>query len=142
MQLTRFTDLGLRVLMFLSVTQPGETRTIGEITAKFDVALNHMTKVVQFMGQQGWLDTIRGKGGGIRLANLPETYRLGDIVRTLERTDDLIECSVPPCVLQGSCTLKALLNRASNTFYAELNRYTLADAITGNTSQVILQLKA
>lgn len=140
MQLTRFTDLGLRVLMFLSVAQPGETRTIGEITDKFDVALNHMTKVVQFMGQCGWLETIRGKGGGIRLARSPETYRLGDIVHTLERTNDLIDCGMPPCVLQGNCTLKSLLNKATNAFYAELNRYTLADAITGNTSHAILHL--
>ena len=141
MQLTRFTDLGLRVLMFLGVSQPGNIRTIAEITEKLGVAPNHTTKVVQFMGQQGWLDNIRGKGGGIRLARPVESYRLGVIVRILERKDDLIECNKPPCALDGGCALKQLLNGASDAFYAELDRHTLADAIAGSTRQTIIRLQ-
>ena len=68
MQLTRFSDLGLRVLMDLSVLGPDAVTTIAEVTARFQVPHNHLSKVVQFMGQQGWLHTVRGKGGGIRLA--------------------------------------------------------------------------
>ena len=84
MQLTRFTDLGLRVLMYVSVSAPGEVVTIAEIGQRFDAAPNHLTKVVQFMGQQGWLVNVRGKGGGVRLARPAADYRLGQIVRALE----------------------------------------------------------
>lgn len=140
MQLTRFTDLGLRVLMYLSGSSPGEVTTIGEIAERFDVAHNHLTKVVQFMGQQGWLVNLRGKGGGIRLAWPAEAYRLGDVVRTLERTDELINCGEPPCVLRGQCELKGLLGGATEAFYAELNRHTLAAAVRGTTGEVIVRL--
>ncbi len=141
MQLTRFTDLGLRVLMFLGVSEPGKIRTIAEIAEKFDAAPHHTTKVVQFMGQQGWLDNIRGKGGGIRLARPVESYLLGDIVQILERKDELIECGRPPCALAGGCALKQLLDSASASFYADLNRHTLADAIAGSTRQTIIRLQ-
>ena len=118
MQLTRFTDLGLRVLMYVSVTAPGEVVTIAEIGQRFDAAPNHLTKVVQFMGQQGWLVNVRGKGGGVRLARPAADYRLGQVVRALERTEALIDCAEPPCVLRGSCTLKGLLDQAEDAFYA------------------------
>lgn len=140
MQLTRFTDLGLRVLMYVSVTAPGEVVTIAEIGQRFDAAPNHLTKVVQFMGQQGWLVNVRGKGGGVRLARPAADYRLGQVVRALERTEALIDCAEPPCVLRGSCTLKGLLDQAEDAFYAELDRHTLADAMRGGTGEVVVRL--
>lgn len=140
MQLTRFTDLGLRVLMYVSVSAPGEVVTIAEIGQRFNAAPNHLTKVVQFMGQQGWLVNVRGKGGGVRLARPAADYRLGQIVRALERTEALIDCAEPPCVLRGACALKGLLDQAEDAFYAELDRHTLADAMRGGTGEVVVRL--
>lgn len=142
MQLTRFTDLGLRVMMYLCDAKPDQVTTIAEITQRFDVAHNHLTKVVQFMGQQGWLVNVRGKGGGIRLAQPADQYRLGHVVRTLERTTELIDCAEPPCVLRGQCGLKGLLSRAEEAFYNTLDQSTLADAVRGKTRLAIVQLRA
>ncbi|MBP7133495.1 MAG: hypothetical protein RLZZ369_650 [Pseudomonadota bacterium] len=140
MQLTRFTDLGLRVLMYLSSSTPGTPTTIAEITDRFDVSHHHLTKVVQFMGQQGWLITARGKGGGISLAMDLRGYRLGDTIRALERNDELIDCAEPPCALRGQCSLKGLLHNAQEVFYQALNQHTLADAVASPTREAIIQL--
>jgi len=140
MQLTRFTDLGLRILMYLCASEPGRVTTIAEITERFDVPHNHLTKVVQFMGQRAWLHTVRGKGGGIGLAQPAHTYRLGELIRTLERNAELIDCAEPPCALQGRCVLKGLLNEAHQAFFAALDRYTLADAVASPTQEAIVQL--
>lgn len=140
MQLTRFSDLGLRVLMDLSALAPGAVTTIAEVTERFQVPHNHLSKVVQFMGQQGWLHTVRGKGGGIRLAWPLADYRLGQVVRMLERTTDVIECADPPCVLRGRCSLKGLLDEANDAFYAALDRHTLADALATPTAETIVRL--
>lgn len=140
MQLTRFSDLGLRVLMDLSALAPGAVTTIAEVTERFQVPHNHLSKVVQFMGQQGWLHTVRGKGGGIRLAWPLADYRLGQVVRTLERTTEVIECADPPCVLRGRCSLKGLLDEANDAFYAALDRHTLADALAAPTAETIVRL--
>lgn len=140
MQLTHFTDLGLRVLMYLSAAPAEQVTTIAEITGRFEVAHHHLTKVVQFMGQQGWLVTVRGKGGGIRLARAVEQYRLGEVVQGLERSAELIDCADPPCALRGGCGLKGLLEQARAVFYAELDRHTLADALRGPTGLAIVRL--
>jgi len=140
MQLTRFTDLGLRVLMYLCQAEAGQTVTIAEIAERFDVAHNHLAKVVQFMGQQDWLVNVRGKGGGIRLSQAAEHYRLGQVIRLLERTDELIDCAQPPCVLRGQCALKGLLASGEAAFYAALDQHTLADAIAGKTGDAIIRL--
>lgn len=140
MQLTHFTDLGLRVLMYLSDVEPGQVITIAEVTERFGVAHNHLSKVVQFMGQKGWLVNVRGKGGGMRLAMPTDQYRLGHMVRTLERTTELIDCSAPPCALRGQCNLKGLLSQAEEAFFTALDKYSLADALTGKTHDAIVQL--
>ena len=140
MQLTRFSDLGLRVLMDLSVLPAGAVTTIAEVTKRFQVPHNHLSKVVQFMGQQGWVVTVRGKGGGIRLARPLEAYRLGQVVRALERTSEVIDCAQPPCVLRGRCALKGLLDEANEAFYDALDQHTLADAVASPTAEAIVRL--
>lgn len=140
MQLTRFTDLGLRVLMYLCDVDAAQATTIAEVSERFDVAHHHLTKVAQFMGQQGWLVNVRGKRGGMRLARPAADYRLGELVRTLERRNELINCEQPPCILRGSCALKGLLNQGEQAFYAELDRYTLRDTLAGRTGEAIVTL--
>ncbi len=140
MQLTRFTDLGLRVLMYLSGPERGQAITSAEIAQRFDVSLHHLTKVVQFLAQQGWVHTSRGKGGGLSLAMAPQQYRLGQVIRLLEGHTVLIDCAQPPCVLRGQCGLQGLLSQALEGFYAALDAYTLADALQTSTQQAIITL--
>lgn len=141
MQLTHFTDLGLRVLMYLSHPEPQHPPvTISEIAERFEVSRNHLVKVVHFMSQQGWLLTTRGKGGGLALAQAPEAYRLGTLIQALEGATDLIDCADPPCRLRGRCQLKGLLDKALVAFFAVLDEYTLADATASPTHEVIVML--
>lgn len=140
MQLTLFSDLGLRVMIYLGTASSERPITIGEVAAFFDVANNHLTKVVQFMGQQGWLVNTRGKGGGIRLSLPLQDYRLGDVLKALEPGSELIDCNQQPCVLRGQCALKGFLTQAESAFYDSLNRYTLRDVVGGKTKTVMLHL--
>ncbi|MBI1772584.1 MAG: Rrf2 family transcriptional regulator, partial [Burkholderiales bacterium] len=87
MQLTHFTDLGLRVLMYLSHKDRQEPVTISEIATKFAISRNHLVKVVHFLAQKNWITTTRGKGGGMALAQDVKAYRLGSIIRELEGGD-------------------------------------------------------
>ena len=140
MHLTQFTDLGLRVMLYLSYKDRETPVTIGEIAESFTVSRNHLVKVVHFMGQQGWLLTTRGKGGGLALAHPPEWYRLGRVVRELEALTELIDCDTYPCRLRGNCQLKSILNQALAAMFEVLDRYTLDDAIAEPSQQIIVML--
>ncbi|MFT3859592.1 MAG: Rrf2 family transcriptional regulator [Aquabacterium sp.] len=141
MQLTHFTDLGLRVLMYLSHSQREAPITISEIAERFEASRHHLVKVVHFMAQQGWLVTTRGKGGGLALAHPLKDYLLGDLIRTLEHTStELIDCAEPPCGLRGRCLLKGVLDEALDAFYETLNRHTLADVVGSPTREAIVRL--
>jgi Rrf2 family nitric oxide-sensitive transcriptional repressor len=142
MQLTHFTDLGLRVLMYLTHRERVTPVTISEIAERFEVSRHHLVKVVHFMGQQGWLVTTRGKGGGLALAREPVDYRLGDVVRQLEGAEELIDCAEPPCALRTRCRLKGILDEAQQAFFARLDQHTLADAVTAPTGEAIVRLHA
>ncbi|HEX5312943.1 Rrf2 family transcriptional regulator [Aquabacterium sp.] len=140
MQLTQFTDLGLRVLMYLSHQGRDTPVTIAEVAERFTASRHHLVKVVHFMGQQGWLVTTRGKGGGLALAHPLNHYRLGATIRVLERLNELIDCGDPPCTLQGRCHLKSILDEAMEALFERLDRYTLADAVGAPTGQAIEML--
>ena len=140
MQLTHFTDLGLRVLIYLTYPDRDEPVTISEIAEQFAVSRNHLVKVVHFLAQQNWIVTTRGKGGGMALAQAAHTYRLGQIIRQLEGHTELIDCSKPACSLKGNCQLKAILDKAQQAFYDALDMYTLKDAIASPTHEAIIQL--
>ncbi len=137
MQLTRFTDIGLRVLMYLTQPERDDPVTISEIADQFDISRNHLVKVVHFMAQHGWIITTRGKGGGLALAMQPSEYRIGQVIRSLEGTTALINCHEPPCGLRMGCNLRSLLNKALYDFYDFLDQYTLADAVAGRTGELI-----
>ena len=109
MQLNKFTDYALRLLMYIA--QPKEMPyTIAEIAADLHVSQNHLVKIVHFMGKQNWLITTRGKGGGIRLNPQALTLPLGEIVRILQRETPIVECNTPPCVLRSSASRPILAN--------------------------------
>lgn len=141
MQLTRFTDFGLRVLMYLTQCRERSAAvTIPEIADRFSVSRNHLVKVVHFMAQQGWVSTSRGKGGGLRLSQSADRYRLGDLIRQLEQQGPLIDCREPPCALDGACRLSGVLAQTLQAFYEALNGYTLADLVRDPTAAAIIKL--
>lgn len=128
MQLNKFTDYALRILMYIS--QPKDVPyTIAEIAENLKVSQNHLVKIVHFMGKQGWLITTRGKGGGLRLNPEILNYRLGHIVRILQGDAQIVECNTPPCVLRSRCGLKGILDHAVEAFYYSLDQYTVAEVL-------------
>lgn len=147
MQLTQFTDLSFRVLMYVaepprrgSATGVSKPITIPEIAESFAVSRNHLAKVVNFMAGEQWLLTTRGKGGGLALAKAPEDYNIGKIMRTLQGTTQVVNCATPPCVLRSNCGLKSILNEALEAFFCSLDQYTLADIIQGKTHDLLADL--
>ena len=140
MQLNRFTDLGIRVLMYLGSIE-GSSVTIARLAEDLQVSKNHLVKVVHFMAQQQWLLTSRGKSGGIALAKRPEDYAIGNVVRVLEQNsvngERLINCQQPPCVLLPACGLPFILQQALEQFYQFLNQYNLADVVTQPVASIL-----
>jgi Rrf2 family nitric oxide-sensitive transcriptional repressor len=129
MRLTRYTDYALRVLLYLA-THPDRLSTISEIASYHDISRNHLMKVVHQLGSLGYVDTLRGKGGGIRLALRPGDIVIGHVVRHTEENLEIVECFNPgssDCVIQPGCRLKTALGEALNSFLATLDLYTLAD---------------
>jgi Rrf2 family nitric oxide-sensitive transcriptional repressor len=129
MQLTAFTDFGLRALMRLAGA-PERTFTTDEIAAEFRISRHHLTKVVRDLARAGYLATQRGAGGGFRLARPAAEIRLGEVVRALARRQALVECfraDGGACVLTPRCRLKGRLAAAREAFLAELDTTTLAE---------------
>lgn len=131
MQLTKHTDFGLRVLIYLAALPKGRLASIDEISNVFGLSRNHINKIVHRLGIEGFIATQRGKGGGLRLAMAPDDIMVGDAVRALESTLEPIDCMQPqPCRLLPSCKLKKVLNDAVEAFLQELDCYSLADILT------------
>lgn len=127
MRLTRFTDLALRVLMLLATRPAGELTTVAEIAARIGWTHNHVVKVVHQLGRRGWVLNRRGRSGGVELSPDSRALRLGDVVRALEEDLPLVDCADPACGIAPGCQLPGILNGGLEAFYAELNRFTLAD---------------
>ena len=127
MHLTRFTDLSLRVLMYLTYSPRSALVTVTELSDRFEWSRNHMVKVVHFLSLKGWISTQRGRSGGITLAKPANEYRIGDLVRTLEAQTPLIDCFDPKCPLSPACSLRITLDEALEAFYEKLNEKTLED---------------
>ncbi|TDO15229.1 MULTISPECIES: Rrf2 family transcriptional regulator [Halomonas] len=145
MHLTRFTDYSLRVLIFLA-TKGEQRSTITEIAERFDISRNHLMKVVQDLNHHGYITAIRGKNGGLLLKRAPQTIILGELVRDTERDLKLVECfdDDSPCIITPACRLSPVLAEALAAFLAVLDRYTLADLVGPQRSELIqlLQLDA
>ena len=133
MQLNKFTDYALRILMYIAPPRD-MPYTVAEIAQDLHVSQNHLVKIVHFMGKQNWLITTRGKGGGIRLNPEALQQRLGQTVRILQRETPIVECNTPPCVLRSKCGLKGILDQALEQFYQSLDQYTLAEVLSAPAS--------
>lgn len=131
MRLTTFTDYSMRVLIYLAL-HPDELVTIADIAEAYGVSKNHLMKVVHYLGQQGYLETVRGKSGGVRLARPPAEINLGSLVRATESSSSLVECFAPggsECRIESACVLRGILHRSLQAFFGVLDEYTLADVM-------------
>ncbi len=130
MRLSTFSDYSLRVLMYLGA-QPDRLATISEIAASHGISESHLMKVVHQLGRCGFVETVRGKGGGMRLALAPQHIVLGDVIRQTESDFALVECfsTNATCRIQGACHLNAILGEALNALFLVLDDYTLADLL-------------
>ena len=131
MRLTVFSDYTLRVLMYLALDR-SRLATIPEIAAAYGISENHLMKVVHHLARAGVVESVRGKGGGIRLARAPEAIRLGAIVRASEGAAPIVQCLADDPgrrVIAGPCRLKGILVNAFDALYASLDRHTLADLV-------------
>lgn len=141
MQLTRHTDYAFRVLIYLCSKKSEQLAKASEIAEVFDVSLNHLSKVIHQLGKAGFITTLRGKYGGIRLARPPQDISLGAVVRAMEATLNPVNCNQPVCRLRTNCRLKPILNRAMESFVSTLDEYTLAD-VSQQEVQALLVIDA
>ncbi|WP_285016894.1 Rrf2 family transcriptional regulator [Novosphingobium sp. fls2-241-R2A-195] len=128
MQLTRYTDYAVRVLLHVGARDEGDLSSIAEIAQTYDISRNHLMKVVQDLGQAGFLETVRGRGGGLRLGRQANEITVGEVVRHTETGFQLVDCT--SCIVHTACTLPRVFNEATRAFLDVLDRYTLADALT------------
>lgn len=129
MRLTVYTDYSLRLLMYLALKEDG-LATIADIAASYGISKNHLMKVAHQLGVAGYVETVRGRRGGLRLARPVEAISLGDVVRRTEPDMALVPCFKPVndhCAIQRCCALQGALDKAQRAFLAVLDGYTLAD---------------
>lgn len=126
MKLKTYTDYALRVLMHLAA-RPDRLASIGEIARTYRISHNHLMKVVHDLRKEGFLDAVRGRAGGIRLARPPAEISVGQVVRHTESGFDLVDCA--SCVIAPACALTAALHEARAAFMAVLDGYSLADLV-------------
>lgn len=137
MNLTTHTDYALRVLITLTLARP-EKLTVGELAHAYEASENHLNKVVQKLAALGYVETTRGKSGGVALRVAPEAVNLGQVVREVESDLGVVAClrkDGVPCTISPACRLKGVLELATERFMSTLSEYTLAD-ITQNAPQL------
>ncbi|MDR3415920.1 MAG: Rrf2 family transcriptional regulator [Nevskia sp.] len=147
MRLTYHTDYSLRLLMLLAL-EPDQLHTIEEVAGRYGISRNHLMKVAMTLTQAGFVESVRGRGGGLRLARPPQQIRLGAVVRATEDSLGIVECfdrATNTCVIAPACTLKHVLNDAVTEFLKVLDRHTLADLLgppaTGKRMRQLLPVK-
>lgn len=126
MKLTLFTDYAIRVLLYLGA-RPERLCSIGEVARAYRVSQNHLMKVVNQLAREGYVESVRGRAGGIRLGREPNQINLGALIRQTEDGFDLVDCG--RCVVAPACGVTGVLGEALGAFLAVLDRYTLADML-------------
>lgn len=127
MELTLFTDYSMRVLLYLGA-RPERLCSIGEVAKAYRISQNHLMKVVNQLVRSGYIESVRGRFGGIRIGMPPEEINIGALVRHTEDGFNLVDCG--SCVVAPACGMTGVLKEALGAFLAVLDRYTLADLLT------------
>jgi Rrf2 family nitric oxide-sensitive transcriptional repressor len=132
MQLTAHTDYSLRLLIFLAIARNGHTGTVQSAANHYGISVNHLAKVAQTLVQLGYIHSLRGRGGGLKLAKPVKDISLGEVVRQTENLQ-LLECfgENSSCPIVSACNLKRVLANAQQEFLNVLDQYSLAD-LTSN----------
>jgi Rrf2 family nitric oxide-sensitive transcriptional repressor len=141
MRLTTYTDYSLRLLIYLAM--PGrQTASVREVADAFGISRYHLVKVAQQLAKEGYVETIRGRSGGVMLAQAPHDIVVGDIVRRMEEDMRIVECfgNSTRCVINPACRLKGILAEAVNAFLATLDSYTLDDLANPDLAGLFLQV--
>lgn len=130
MRLARMTDYAIRLLIYVA-QRPERRCTISEVASAYGLSQTHLMKITNQLALDGWLETTRGKGGGIRLARPPSAIVLGDVVRTMEPDFFIVECFATghACILHGNCKLTGVMDGALRSFMDYLDSHTLADVL-------------
>lgn len=126
MRLTRYTDYAMRVLLYLG-QEPERLCSIAEIARGYGISQNHLMKIVNDLVHAGYLESVRGRNGGIRLARPPSSINVGALVRHTEDNFDLVDCG--SCIIGKACGLTSVLDEALQAFMSVLDGYSLADVI-------------
>ena len=127
-----YTDYSLRVLIYLGTKEDGKLTTIQEISDAYHISKNHLMKVTFELGKAGFIETVRGRGGGIRLAVRPENINVGTVVRRMEEDFHLVECfssETNTCPISPICGLRGVLGKALHAYLAVLDEYNLQDLL-------------
>jgi Rrf2 family nitric oxide-sensitive transcriptional repressor len=141
MRVTRFSDIGLRVLIYLAKADKHRApATVAEISKQFDIPPNHLVKVVGQLARVGWIQALRGRKGGLLLEADPTALRLGTILRELEGDTELVDCEGQKCRLSKDCLLRGALAAGLRAFYDAMDRYTLADVSGGAVGEQIITM--
>ncbi|MCD7442431.1 RrF2 family transcriptional regulator [Streptomyces lincolnensis] len=141
MRLTKFTDLALRAVMRLAVSEQDESPTTREVAETMGVPASHMAKAITRLQHLGVLEARRGRGGGLELTELGRHASVGWLVRELEGEGEVVACDDdPPCPLRAACRLRRALREAQEAFYAALDPLTVADLVTSPTGPVLVGL--
>lgn len=136
LKLTKFTDYSFRVLIYLGL-QESRLVTIHEMAEHYDISKNHLMKIIQLLGKQGIVETVRGKSGGVRLARPASEIRIGKVVRQVEGDMAVVRCMGPlseKCSISGVCALEGYFTEATEAFLSVLDRYTLDDVLNNRAS--------
>lgn len=130
MRLTTFSDYALRLLIY-AATSAGRLITIEEVHQSFGISRGHLMKVANLLTREGYLKSVRGRSGGLKLAKPAKEIRLGDLLRATEPDFALVECFAAGghCVISRCCTLPHALNAGLNAFVQALNQYTLDNIV-------------
>ncbi|MFC4372837.1 RrF2 family transcriptional regulator [Nocardia halotolerans] len=139
MQLSASTDIGMRAVMRLAAAeQAGDRVTIKAIAHQVAASERTVSTVVARLVEIGVIATNRGRGGGLVLTEAARAMRLGTLIRLLEQRDEIVDCAGPPaCPMIAGCRLRHLLAQAAQAFYRDLDRYTVADLVSGSANQLL-----
>lgn len=141
MQLTSHTDFALRLLIYLAVQEEHKQATVHDAAERYGISTNHLAKVAQKLVQLGYINSHRGRGGGLELAMAPEKINIGRLVRATESLQ-LVECfgANSTCPIEPGCTLKSILSDAQKAFLKVLDGYSLADLTQQNKKDRLAEL--
>lgn len=132
MRLTMYTDFSLRILIYLGSKEPGTLSTVQEISSAYNISKNHLMKVTFELGKAGFIQTVRGRNGGIQLADEPGNINIGTVVRKMEDDFHLVECfdrEHNRCPIAPVCGLRGVLGQALQAYFNVLDGYTLEDLL-------------